>query len=130
MSENQFKYGEFCWNELMTPNPAKAKEFYGSLLGWKTEDVEVNDITYTLIRTGDKEIGGMMQTPKEKQEHVPPHWMSYIYVKSVEETLAKATSLGATVVYPETQAGDYGRFAVIQDPTGAHIAFWQQLKNC
>jgi predicted enzyme related to lactoylglutathione lyase len=31
MSNKDFDYGEFCWNELMTPDAKKASEFYGSL---------------------------------------------------------------------------------------------------
>ena len=29
---------------------------------------------------------------------------------------------------PITQAGTHGRFAVIIDPTGAHVAFWETMK--
>ena len=44
--------------------------------------------------------------------------------------LEKAKKLGATIKMPATNVADYGRFAVLQDPTGAHIAIWQSLKNC
>lgn len=27
-----------------------------------------------------------------------------------------------------TKAGDFGLFAIIKDPVGAHIALWQTLK--
>lgn len=30
---------------------------------------------------------------------------------------------------PATPVSDFGRFAVIQDPTGAHIALWQSTKD-
>ena len=26
--------GEFCWINMLTPEPAKAREFFGSLLDW------------------------------------------------------------------------------------------------
>ncbi len=117
---------EFCWNELMTPNTKMAKEFYESLLGWKSIDHDMGDKTYTVFTSGHKEVCGMLQTPKDKT-HVPPHWMSYICVESIDHMLKKAQSLEAKIMAPKTMAGDKGYFAIIQDPTGAHIAFWQPV---
>lgn len=38
-------------------------------------------------------------------------------------------NLGGTVTVPATPVQDFGRFAVVQDPMGVHIAFWQSLKS-
>ena len=119
--------GEFCWNELITPDVAKAKTFYGALLGWTFQEHDMGYMTYTMAKSGDKDAGGMMTVPGNKA--VPPHWMSYINVEDVEEVAAKAESLGGKVVMPVTMAGDFGKFVVVQDPTGAHISFWQSLKD-
>jgi uncharacterized protein len=69
----------------------------------------------------------MLQTPQEKVAHVPPHWMSYIGVEDVEKTLENALNLGATLIMPITLVPGMGRFFLITDPTGAHIAFWQNI---
>jgi len=132
MSDNKMKptAGEFCWNELMTSDTKKAKDFYTALLGWTTQTHDMGHMTYTMFMNGDKGIGGMMQIPKEQSDHVPPHWMSYISVEDVEKTLEKAKSLGAEVKVPVTTVPDMGRFVIIQDPTGAHIAFWQSPQPC
>lgn len=127
---NTKKPGEFCWNELMTTNVQKAKEFYGSLLGWKCTDFDMGDQTYTMVKMGEQDIGGVMAIPKDKQGQIPPHWMSYILVEDLDKTVKNAESLGGKVTVPATNVSDFGRFAVIQDPTGAHIAFWQSLKSC
>lgn len=123
----QIQAGEFCWNELMTPDTKKAQDFYTALLGWTTQDHAMGDMTYTIFMSGDKGVGGMMQTPKDQAHQIPPHWMSYICVEDVEKTLEKAKNLGATVKVPVTNVPDMGRFIVMQDPTGAHIAFWQVI---
>jgi uncharacterized protein len=39
----------------------------------------------------------------------------------------KATSLGAQVTMPVTPIEGFGRFAVLADPTGAHVALWESL---
>ena len=129
MSNQSPQYGELCWNELMTTDAKRAKEFYSSLFGWEAQDHDVGSMTYTMLKKGDKEIGGLLQIPQDKQKQVPPHWLSYVSVENTEIMLKKAQTLGATVIAPVTPVGDFGQFAIIQDPTGAHIALWQSLKS-
>jgi predicted enzyme related to lactoylglutathione lyase len=128
MADKQ-KIGEFCWNELATPNVKAAKDFYGKVFGWEFLDHEMEDATYTMIKLNGKDVGGIWAVPKDKQKLIPPHWMAYILVEKVEDSLEKARKHGATVVKPTTNVGDFGRFAVITDPTGAHIALWQPLRK-
>ncbi len=130
MSDKKPQIGEICWNALMTSDTKKASEFYGSLLGWKTLAHEVDNITYTMFKLGEKDIGGMMQITSDQMGKVPSHWTSYINVDDLDAMVNKAKSLGATIVVPATQVSDYGRFAVIKDPTGAQISLWQSLKDC
>ncbi|MBX9805579.1 MAG: VOC family protein [Alphaproteobacteria bacterium] len=117
--------GEFCWNELMTSDTGKAKEFYGQLFGWTHQDMPMKNMTYTMFNSGEKMVGGLLQIPPQEQGKVPPHWMSYILVASLDESLNKAETLGAKVKMPPTTVEGMGRFAVIQDPTDAHIALWE-----
>lgn len=132
MSDKKPQPGEFCWNELMTPNAKKAKEFYSALFGWEFDDHDMgNGDTYSMLKQkGNNLAGGMMQIPAAQKDQIPPHWMSYISVENLDKSIEKAKSLGATVKVPATPAGEYGRFSILIDPTGAHIALWQALKSC
>ncbi len=123
------KIGEFCWNELATSNVQAAKDFYGKVFGWKFSEHNMGDMTYTIIKVNDQERGGIWAIPKDMQKQIPPHWMAYILVENVDTSLEKAKKNGATEIKPATEAGDFGRFAIIKDPTGAHIALWQELKS-
>lgn len=125
--ENKTRNGEFCWNELMTPDAKKAKSFYTALFGWESDDKQITkDITYAMFKSGDKYVGGgMMEIPEDQRKQIPPHWMSYVNVDNLEATVKKATSLGATVNVPISPAGEAGRFAIITDPTGAHVGLWE-----
>jgi predicted enzyme related to lactoylglutathione lyase len=125
----QPKKGEFCWNELATADVKKAKEFYGKVFGWEFSEHPMEDATYTMIRQNNKDIAGIWAIPKGQEKHIPPHWMAYILVENVEDILNKASKQGATIVKAVTQAGDFGHLAIIQDPTGAHIALWQPIKK-
>ena len=123
MSENTFS--QFCWNELATADVNKAKDFYSKVLGWQFKEIQSPEMTYTIVQANNKEMAGIWQIPKDQQDHIPPHWMAYILVKNVADTLQKAKQNGAKEVKGVTQAGEMGQFAIIQDPTGAHIAFWE-----
>lgn len=125
---DQPKLGEFCWYELATGNPQAAKDFYSKVFGWKFTDHDMGDMTYTMIKRDDQNFAGIWAIPKDQQKHIPPHWMAYILVENLEKALEKIRKEGGTIVKDATNAGDMGRFAVITDPTGAHIAIWQPLK--
>lgn len=121
--------GQFCWNELATSNVQAAKDFYGKVFGWEFFDQRMGDITYTMIKQHGKEFAGIWAIPKGKEKEIPPHWMAYILVENIDEALEKARINGATIVRPVTNVGNMGRFAIITDPIGAHIAFWQSLQE-
>ena len=55
--------------------------------------------------------------------------MIYIAVGSADQAASKAKQLGGTVVMPPFDVMDFGRMAVIQDPTGAHFCVWQAATN-
>ncbi len=127
---DQPKFGEFCWYELATSNVQAAKDFYGKVFGWEFSDQECGDMTYTMIkRDSGKEFAGIWAIPKNQEKQIPPHWIAYILVENLDESLEKARKHGASIVKPGSNAGDFGRMAVIADPTGAHIALWQPIKK-
>ena len=110
------------WNELITPDPAAAIRFYGSLFGWTTEAFQAGPIPYTLFKKGDRSFGGVMAPPKPG---IPPHWLNYVTVADLDAAFAKATSLGATVCVPPMDIGEAGRIAVLNDPQGAGFGLHQ-----
>ena len=128
MTNRTFINGEFCWNELITPHPEAAKPFYRDLFGWEFEEFPMLDqAPYTMIKKGETSIGGLMQTPTGQT--IPPHWGNYINVENLEKTVDKAQALGGKILVNITSVGDFGRLAVIQDPTGANVSLWQPCKS-
>ena len=114
----------FVHVELHTNDTSKAKEFYGSLLDWKLEDMDMGGPTYTMINVGEGTGGGLMQNPVPG---APSHWLSYIEVADVDASTAKAKSLGGTVVQEKMEVPKMGWFTVISDPTGAVFGLWQTM---
>jgi predicted enzyme related to lactoylglutathione lyase len=121
------KVGSFCWLELGTTDRNAAKSFYTSLFGWTAADTPMGpDMIYTMFRIGENDTGGAYQLMKDQLDaHVPPHWMPYVMVESADAAAAKAVSLGAQQIVPPMDIPNVGRFALVQDPSGAHISVFQ-----
>lgn len=115
------QHGAFSWSELMTSDPEAAKKFYSDLFGWKTDDMPMGDMTYTVLKAGDKEVGGIMPIP-DQAKGTPPSWGIYVTVDDVDATAKKAEELGAKTIVPLTDIPEVGRMFAFQDPQGAIIS--------
>ena len=132
MSEiSHYEPGTFCWPELGTNDPEAAKEFYTGLFGWTVNDVPAGPAgTYTMLQLSGKDVGALYGLNKDQRSQgVPPHWLSYISVASVDETARKAKELTGKVFAEPFDVFDVGRMAIIEDPTGATFALWQPRKH-
>src|SRR5437868_1152043 len=90
-------HGRFAWHELNTPNPAGAMSFYPSITSWTTQPME--DATdYTLWLNNEAPLGGVTSLPDEmKARGVPPHWLAYVSVYDVDESVRLAKTLGGAI---------------------------------
>lgn len=123
--------GSICWLELATTDQAAAKEFYSALFGWTPEDSPIGpDAVYTIFKLQGRDAAACY-TLREDQKAmgVPPNWLVYIAVKSTDDAAARAKELGGTILAGPFDAGQFGRMAIIQDPTGAVFAVWQALTH-
>ena len=123
------KEGEFCWNELVTSDPAAALEFYSALLGWKViEEMDMGPMgTYRVFGVGEKRLGGIMATPKGQR--TPPAWFYYAEIGDLDAALRRATTKGAKVLNGPTEVPGGGRIAQLLDPQGASFALHQAARK-
>jgi predicted enzyme related to lactoylglutathione lyase len=105
--------GEFVWHDLITPNAAGAHEFYGKVVGWKTQPWE-SDPGYVMFAARSGPIGGVSEA-----RAATPHWLPYIGTADVHATVEAATRLGARLETAPTALPNGGRYAVLVDPQGA-----------
>ncbi|RAK58643.1 VOC family protein [Phenylobacterium hankyongense] len=116
-------HGRFIWYELMTPDIAGAKSFYGNVVGWTSQDMPMPGGAYTILEADGAGVGGAMPlTDEVKAMGVPPNWTAYVAVDDVDAAARKAASLGGSVIRPPQDIPEVGRFAIIADPHGAVIA--------
>ena len=123
--------GTFSWPELSTTDQKGGVAFYRALFGWDVNDSPMGPAeVYSTFQMRGKAVGAAhTQRPEERQMGVPPHWNSYVTVANVDESAKKAESLGAKVFAPPFDVMDYGRMAVLQDPTGAVFQIWQAKQH-
>jgi predicted enzyme related to lactoylglutathione lyase len=106
------------WTELQTIDAAKSGKFLADVIGW-TLKVDPSG-AYTEFKRGGKSVGGIR--PMGANEPFPPHWLIYFQLADCDATVAKAKSLGGTVLMPAMDFENVGRFAVLADPQGAAFA--------
>lgn len=116
-------HGRFIWYELMTPDTAGAKSFYGKVVGWTSQDMPMEEGTYSVLQADGAGVGGMMMLSEEhKSAGVPPNWTGYVAVDDVDAAADKVKQLGGSVMRPPQDIPNIGRFAIVADPAGAVLA--------
>ena len=121
------KPGEFCWINIMTPEPAKARDLFTKLFGWSY--IEMPNNMGHRVQLGGQDVGGIFDLAAPgTPEGTPPGIGVMVQVTSADDTAAKAASLGGKSL-PAFDIMEQGRMAVIFDPNGANIDVWQARKS-
>lgn len=126
MAEKRWARGTFCWYELGTTDVDRAKAFYGTLFGWKANDVPMGPMgVYTLLQHEGQDLAGMYKLEGPQFQGVPPFWQAYVAVDNVDADSARAKSAGATLLMDPMDVPNVGRMAALQDPQGAMFSIYQ-----
>lgn len=124
----QYAPGQFCRVDLNARDPDAARVFYSGLFGWTGEFAGRAAAAgpYERFLLDGRVVAGMgRMSDAMRAAGSPSVWISYVRVDDVDAIVAEAERLGATVRMPATDISDAGRMAMIDDPTGASLAFWQ-----
>lgn len=116
-------HGQFHWNELMTRDAERDKNFYNKAIGWSFEPMAMADGTYWVAKMGDAAVGGIFPLAGPQFDGVPEGWMSYLAVDDVDARVKKAQTLGATLMRPVFDVPNVGRIAMLRQPGGAAIGW-------
>jgi predicted enzyme related to lactoylglutathione lyase len=121
--------GTFVWEELHTPDPAAAKQFYSEVFGWRASEMDMGDLgTYGLFGLGEEDsLAGVFQ--KSADEPGPAYWLTYLAVDDVDAATAKAIGLGATQLLAPMTIEGVGRWSILTDPTGASFGLYRSLSE-
>ena len=121
--------GAICWMELMADDPTPLLPFYSELLGWAFADpVPMNGGEYISFAANGTNMGGIMKRPPQVLP-MPPVWLNYFSVPSVDEWSQKVEALGGKIIVPKMDIPDTGFFACMEDPTGAVSYLFEWLER-
>ena len=119
--------GTPAWVDLMTPDPEKARAFYGALFGWGFVVGPPETGNYTMCQVGGRNAAGMGKMAEGAP--FPTCWNVYFAVESVDATCARIREQGGKVVMDPMDVMEEGRMAFCADPTGAHFGLWQPRRH-
>lgn len=117
------RHGTIIWNELNTHDPEAARAFYAKMFGWSFAPMPMEDGEYWIIRHGEKDLGGIFPLNAPEFADIPAHWLTYFAVDDVDAQVAAAVEAGGTLAKAPFDVPGVGRLAVVQDPTGAYMAW-------
>ncbi|HZN56090.1 MAG TPA: VOC family protein [Candidatus Polarisedimenticolaceae bacterium] len=124
MSEGAAAIGSIGWCDLTVPDAGAVREFYESVVGWTSAEHDMGGYAdYVMTRADGTGTSGICWA-RGANAGLPPVWLVYFVVPSLDESLAQVRARGGSVLR-EPAAGGAGRYAVIRDPAGAICALYQ-----
>jgi hypothetical protein len=124
----EIESGRFCWLDLAATDASAAISFYAQLFGWAAHEQKANGGSFTRLQLGGSDVGSLYQLGKAAiRAGMPSHWTPYIRVDSVDDVVARATSIGGEEIISPVTVSGVARIALIRDPTGAHVGLWGPL---
>ena len=115
--------GKFVWHDLLTPDAATAKNFYGELFGWSYKEQG----RYTVILNNGQAIGGIVKIqPKDDKDHAA-RWLSSLSVADVDQAAAFVQASGGIIHEGPVDMQNRGRCVLVSDPQGAQVLLLNSL---
>jgi len=109
--------------ELHTHDLDRASAFYGRLLRWRTERIEVHSGSYHALAFGGPLDGGVVECGATHAT-----WLPYVEVEEIEAITDWGRRLGASVLL-EPREGPAGWRSVLATSEGGEIALWQPKRR-
>ena len=116
-----------AWFDLMVPDGAMARAFYGKVFGWSYRIAGPETGHYALAQVNGASAAGIGQPIPGST--FPAAWTVYFSVDHADKTASRIEALGGEVVMPPFDIPSAGRMVIAQDPTGAVFGLWQAGKH-
>lgn len=125
-----FPIGSVGWIDLTVPDADTVRDFYTAVAGWKAEGFDMGgyqDYAMHAPESGNPAAGICWR--RGSNADLPSGWLVYITVADLDASLAAVRDNGGMVLKDPGAAGPYGRFAIIQDPSGAACALHENARE-
>jgi predicted enzyme related to lactoylglutathione lyase len=109
--------GNFCWDQLNTPDAAASAQVYSRLFGW-TRMPFAGLAELSVFLRADQQAASLMQGPSG----MPANWLAHVQVESLAEARERVWGAGGKVLVERIDVPQMGAFSVLSDPEGASFA--------
>lgn len=117
--------GSIAWTDLTVEDAEGVRDFYEAVAGWRSEAVSMGGYSdFNMVPTGSGEAVAGICHARGGNADLPPQWMLYVVVASVDASARACVDLGGEVLVPPRPMGP-GRYSVIRDPAGAVCALYR-----
>lgn len=117
-------HGDITHIDIPVTDMERAKSFYSTLFGWQIAESPGFE-GYPMWQAPNKISGGGL-APRGEGFTQP---RSYVEVDSIEDTLAKATEQGATVLMEKSPISETSWWAVMEDPDGNAVGLYEGVTS-
>jgi predicted enzyme related to lactoylglutathione lyase len=113
--------GAFCWETLVTPEPAAAVAFYGEVVGWSVGPAPGGG-DVPILTARERPVADVQRASPGR----PAAWITYVAVAALEPVRDRVAALGGEVRTAEVRIPEVGRVAFVADPQGATFALFER----
>ena len=114
------------WHELHTWEPESTLAFYNRAMGWEFEAIDMaRDAGYWLARKDGKPVCGIFELTQPVYNGVPSHWMAYLSVGNMRDTLGETKRAGGSVLRGPVRIEGLGCLAIVSDVQGVFIGLFE-----
>ena len=117
--------GAITWMDLTIPDGDTIRDFYKSVVGWKTMDISMGDYNdYCMLSPDDDVVRTGICHQRGVNKDLPPAWIMYVNVADLDNSLEAVRNGGGEIIGEVRKMGEKARYCIIKDPAGAYIGLF------
>jgi len=113
------------WIDLTVEDADNLRDFYSDVIGWESEGVAMDGYEDYMMLENHESKAGICHA-RGTNSGLPPVWIPYFEVDSLETSLLTCVNKGGKMVTAIKSIDENRHYAVIQDPSGAVCAIWSE----
>ncbi len=127
MSEEKPGIGAVSWMDLTVENAEELRDFYSSVVGWETDEVDMDGYKdFCMIEPGGELATAGICHARGGNANLPAQWIIYITVANLDHSIASCKKLGGQVISGPSDLSADSRYCIIKDPAGAVAALYEK----
>jgi hypothetical protein len=116
----------YSWNELITADVDRAKQFYADVFGWTYDGMDMGHGMYWVVQGSESGgLAGLMSRPPNMPAEAPDHWAVYFMVDDIQAKIDAVVSQGGVVLFGPEDIPGVGRIATVDHPAGGGFSLMQ-----